>query len=143
MQTNVTWNSNNVLYVPNRFQTNYDYECSQSTRSPPPSLVRNFTVISYSFKFSEITLNLSWSPPLVPNGELAPYNICIGIQPLRPDEEVQPNTGHFCNTTVDDSMHMSVILLFIKPIDHECLYVQVSYLILSYRGPFKLVLVQM
>ena len=126
MQTNVTWNSNNFLYVPDRFRTKYDYECSQSTRSPPPSLVRNFKVISYSVNSSKITLNLSWSPPLVPNGDLAPYDICIGAQPLQPNEEVQPHTGHFCSSIVNDSTHESVTLLFIKPVDHECLYIQVS-----------------
>ena len=99
MQTNVTWNTGNLVYVPLRPRNrSYDYQCTESTLSPAPSLVRDLSVISYNVDSSDITLSLRWSPPSTPNGILTPYNICIGAEPLEPDEEVHPNRGYVCGT---------------------------------------------
>ena len=62
-------------------------------------MVENFTVNSYKVNGSRITLNLDWSPPSSPNGVLAPYNICIGHEPLLLDEVDPGNSeGHTCTT---------------------------------------------
>ena len=127
----MTWNTEDLSYVPSRFQTSYDYECSESTQSPSPTPVRNVTVTSFStVGSSEITINLVWMPPAYPNGELAPYNVCVGASPLEPGEEIQSNAGHFCTFVDEDSATSATITLFyIKQPGHECLYVQVSYVI--------------
>lgn len=125
IQTNVTWNLTNLPFIPQRFLNSHDYDCSVSSLSPSPGLVRNFTINSFTALSSEITLNLSWISPSSPNGQLAPYNICIGAEPLEPQEEVQPNRGHFCDTA-DGNTHELLTFLFIKRPGHECLYVQVS-----------------
>ena len=126
----MTWNADNLPYVPARFQTSYDYECSESTQSPFPTPVRNVSVTSFStVGASEITLNLVWMPPSYPNGELTQYNVCVGASPLEADEETMANTGHFCGVIGDDSDDTSAIitLFFIKQPRHECLYVQVGH----------------
>ena len=87
---------NNLLFQPDLNRQNY-YTCRKSVISPAPSVVNNFTVISYELQHDlEVALDLSWYPPSASNGNLAPYNICVGEYPLRPDEEVQPHAGHFC-----------------------------------------------
>lgn len=84
------WNISNVPYTPPR----YSFTCTESAVSPAPSPVRNFTVTSYSIDDNQITLDMDWTPPSMPNGELAPYNICIGGEPLAPSEEA--GGGHTC-----------------------------------------------
>lgn len=85
---------NNLIFTP----VTHTYVCTQSVVSPAPSSVNNVTVISYKVDNlqNEITLNLSWSLPLTFNGQQQPYNICIGDEPLEPNEDVQPNAGHLC-----------------------------------------------
>lgn len=99
----MTWNTSAVPYIP----PSYSYTCTESALSPAPSLVENFTVNSYSINGSEITLDLAWSPPSMPNGELAPYNICIGEQLLAPTEELIGNSrGHniMCTSSRQESV---------------------------------------
>ena len=86
------WNTENLPFEPD---LNHEYICTKSVLSPAPSVVNNFTVVSYIHQ-TEVTLDLAWYPPSVPNGELAPYNICMGEDPLKSNEEVRQNTGHFC-----------------------------------------------
>ena len=84
LQSYVIWNTTSIPYTPPSFS----FTCTESTLSPAPSLVENFTINSYSIHGTQITLDMDWSPPSVPNGELAPYNICISGEPLGPDEEL-------------------------------------------------------
>ena len=88
MQSYVTWNDTSTPYVPPR----HSYTCTESAISPAPSLVNNFTVTSYSINGSEITLDLHWLPPTMPNGELSPYEVCIGGEPLRDDTDPDRNS---------------------------------------------------
>ena len=118
IQTNVTWNTGNLIYVPpSPKNKNYDYLCTESTLSPAPSLVRDLSVISYNVDSSDITLSLRWSPPSTPNGILTPYNICIGAEPLESDEEVQPHMGHFCGT-------LDVSLCDVNSVFYPCTHIQ-------------------
>ena len=99
-QTFVDWNSDGLIYTP---PPNI-YKCEESVVSPAPSPVNNFKVISYHLnEVPFITLSMTWSPPSTPNGELAPYNVCIGSEPLGPEEDVQPNTGHICGNLINVS----------------------------------------
>ena len=92
-QTYVEWNSDSLIYT----RESTLYKCEESVVSPAPSPVNNFTVISYNLdRVPFITLNMRWSPPSTPNGVLTSYNVCIGSEPLNPEEDVQPNTGHIC-----------------------------------------------
>ena len=62
-------------------------------------MVENFTVDAYEVNGSQITLNLDWTPPAIPNGVLAPYNVCIGREPLGVDEtDPGSDEGHTCTT---------------------------------------------
>ena len=90
----MTWNLTTNPYVPPR----HAYTCSQSALSPPPSLVENFTVNSYTINGSQITLDLDWSPPTMPNGQLGPYNVCIGGVPLGDMESPDTGGGHTCTS---------------------------------------------
>ena len=91
----VIWNTTIVPYLP----PNYSFTCTESASSPAPSPVQNFTVNSYSIDDSQITLYMDWSPPSMPNGELAPYNICIGGEPLTPTENLMgSDDGHTCTS---------------------------------------------
>ena len=92
-QASPVWNYDNLPYRPDN---NLKYECNASVISPPPSPVNNFTVVSYELQQSRIILDLEWYPPAFPIGNLAPYDICVGREPLGPNEEVGQNTGHFC-----------------------------------------------
>ena len=129
----MVWNSSNLPYIPPRFQTlGYDYECSLSTLSLPPSTVRNLKVISFLYTTGSvtITLNLRWLPPSFPNGLLAPYNVCIGAMPLEPDEAVQQQRNSlimepFCGT-IEGNSNGTIRLFFIKEEDLEYFNVQVS-----------------
>ena len=88
LQTYVIWNTNTVPYTP----PSYSFTCTESAISPAPSPVLSFAVNDYSINDNQITLELDWLPPSMPNGELAPYNICIGGEPLAPSEN-QPGSG--------------------------------------------------
>jgi hypothetical protein len=95
LQTCVNWNTSTVPYTPPR----YCFTCTESAVSPAPSPVRNFTVTSYSIDGNQITLDMDWTPPSMPNGELAPYNICIGGQPLAPsDNRMGTGEGYACSS---------------------------------------------
>ena len=84
----------NLLFTPD-LQNHYTSRAS--VRSPAPSIVTNVTVVSYEIQNHEIVLELTWYPPSTPNGVLASYKICAGEDPLRPDEEVMPNSRrHQC-----------------------------------------------
>ena len=130
----MTWNSTNLPYVPPRLTPlSYDYECSLSTLSPPPSPVTNLELISYAIRQFDITLTLSWSPPSVPNGLLAPYNVCIGTVPLEPTQEPRISTNlvastHYCGTITGDgnSNQSTVKLDFLDRGDPDDLFIQVS-----------------
>lgn len=129
----MTWNSSSLPYVPPRFTIlGYDYDCSLSTLSPSPSTVRNLNVISYAIGLVQITLKLSWSPPLFSNGELGAYDICVGIGPLEPEDELPMSTGnnnimyHYCGTINENENGKEKQLLFYLQQDVELLYVQVS-----------------
>lgn len=87
------WNDENLPFRPD---LNHEYTCTESVLSPAPSAVNNFTVVSYNIHQNEVTLDLAWYPPSITNGDLAPYKICVGEDPLRPNEEVRQNTRHFC-----------------------------------------------
>ena len=93
-QTFVEWNHENALYLPERFL----YKCRKEVVSPPPNPVENFTIVSYQIVDNRrsIHLTMEWSPPSEPNGELAAYNVCIGSEPLDPQEEVQQHSLHIC-----------------------------------------------
>ena len=105
----MTWNASNIPYVPPRLTSlGFDYECSLSTLSPPPSPVTNLELESYNIRQFDITLMLRWSPPSFPNGILAAYNVCAGNTPLRPTQE--PGLGNdllasmrYCGTIDEDS----------------------------------------
>ena len=90
MQSHVTWNRTSTPYVP----PEHSYTCTESAISPAPSLVENFTVSSYSIDGPQITLDLRWSPPTMPNGVLKDYQICIGGEPL-PNNTV-PDHSYAC-----------------------------------------------
>lgn len=91
----MTWNTTTVPYMP----PSYSYTCTESSLSPAPGLVENFTVNDYFINGSQISLDLDWSPPIMPNGELTPYNICIGGEPLDATEElVGTSGGHTCTS---------------------------------------------
>ena len=90
MQTYVNWNSS-IFYTPPR----YGYNCTVSTVSPRPYPVENFMVTSCSVNDSTINLLLTWSPPSVINGALDSYDVCVGNEPLEPNEEIF-NTSHDC-----------------------------------------------
>lgn len=91
----MTWNTTTVPYSP----PSYSHTCIESALSPAPGLVESFTVNDYSITGSQITLDLDWSPPNMPNGVLAPYNICIGGEPLGATEElVGSSRGHTCTS---------------------------------------------
>lgn len=130
----MTWNSTNLPYVPPRLtRFDYDYECSLSTLSPPPSPVTNLELISHTIRRFDITLTLSWSPPTIPNGLLAPYNVCIGIVPLEPTQEPEILTTlvasrHYCGTITGDgnSNQGTVKLDFLDRGDPDDLFIHVS-----------------
>ena len=91
----VMWNTTTVPYTP----PSYSYTCTESALSPAPSLVQNFTMNLYFINGNQITLDLDWSPPSMPNGELAPYNICIGGEPLNATEDPMGSSGgHTCTS---------------------------------------------
>ena len=90
MQSNVTWNRTSTPYVP----PEHSYTCTESAISPAPSLVENFTVSSYSIDGPQITLDLHWLPPTMPNGELSEYEVCIGSEPLIND--TNPDHSYSC-----------------------------------------------
>ena len=131
----MTWNSTNLPYVPPRLTPFHnDYECSLSTLSPPPSPVTNLELISHVIRQFDITLTLSWSPPTVPNGLLAPYNVCIGTEPLEPTQEPKISTNivtdntHYCGIITGDgnSNQGTVKLNFLDRGDPDDLFIQVS-----------------
>ena len=98
LQTYVVWNIHSIPYVP----PSYSFTCTESALSPAPSLVENFTVNSYIINGSQITMDLDWLPPSMPNGELGAYNICIGGEPLEPAERlVDSGRGHTCTSQLD------------------------------------------
>ena len=100
------WNSNNIPYVP----PSYSYTCAESALSPAPSLVENFTVNSYIVNGSRIILDLDWLPPSMLNGELGPYNICIGGEQLRPAERlVDSSRGHTCTSQRESVSHRKLV----------------------------------
>ena len=87
----------NLLFTPDLNKQNH-YTSRASVLSPAPSVVTNVTVVSYEIQNHEIVLDLTWYPPSTPNGVLASYKICAGGNPLRPDEEVMPNSRqHQCH----------------------------------------------
>ena len=95
LQTYVIWNTSTVPYIP----PSYSFACTESALSPAPSLVQDFTVNSYSTNGNQITLDMDWSPPSVPNGELVSYEICIGGEPLAPTEDpTGTDGGHTCTS---------------------------------------------
>lgn len=93
LQTYVIWNSN-IPYVPPR----HTYNCIVSTVPPHPYPVENFTVTACSINDSTISLLLEWSPTSIVNGELDSYDVCVGSEPLEPDEEISSNTTHDCSS---------------------------------------------
>ena len=127
----MTWNNSNIPYVPPRLTASgYDYECSLSTLSPPPGQVTNLEITSYAIRQFDISLTLSWSPPSVCNGLLAPYNICVGITPLGPAEGPQTDSNplastHYCGT-IGGRANGTVKLAYLDRCDPGDLYVQVS-----------------
>ena len=132
----MTWNASNIPYVPPRLTSlGFDYECSLSTLSPPPSPVTNLELESYNIRQFNITLMLRWSPPSFPNGILAAYNVCAGNTPLRPIQE--PELGNdlasmrYCGT-IDKDSSGTVKLLYLDRRDSEDLYIQVNLKILLY-----------
>jgi hypothetical protein len=132
----VTWNASNIPYVPPRLtMSGYDYECSLSTLSPPPSLVTNLTLDSYNIRQFDITLILSWSPPSFPNGVLGPYDVCVGIMPLEPTQEPEPQGNFITNMrdcdTIDGESNGTVKLSYLDRGDFEDLFIQVSSAILK------------
>ena len=113
------WNTSTVPYTP----PSYSFTCIESAVSPAPSPVLNFTVASYSINDNQITLDLDWLPPSMPNGELAPYNICIGGEPLAPSkDQSRIRGGHTCasiphlesvsyNNNYDEELHNNSCML--------------------------------
>ena len=83
MQALIVWNSSSIPYVPPA----HVYTCELSAVSPAPGFVENFTTTSFFTNGPEITLYLEWSPPMIINGQLASYEVCIGSTPLEPEEE--------------------------------------------------------
>ena len=84
-------------------------------------MVENFTVNSYKVNGSRITLDLDWSPPSSPNGVLAPYNICIGHEPLLLDEVDPGNSeGHTCTTFNAVSILSNDVIIRVLNIIIQC-----------------------
>ena len=96
MQTYIMWNSSSIPYVPSA----HIYTCELSALSPAPSLVENFTVISFFTDGPEVTLSLEWSSPAIINGQLASYDICIGPISLEPEEDVSNDGVHECSRQI-------------------------------------------
>ena len=90
MQMYVIWNSD-LAYIPPR----YSYNCTESAMAPRPYPIEYLMVTSCSENASTINLSLEWSPPSIVNGRLDSYDVCIGNEPLEPDEEAS-NTTHNC-----------------------------------------------
>ena len=132
----MTWNDSNIPYVPPRLTSfGFDYECSLSTLSPPPSPVTNLELESYNIRQFDITLMLRWSPPSFPNGLLAPYDVCVGKMPLGLTQEPELGNNlasmHYCGT-IDEDSNGTVKLTYLDRGDSEDVYIQVSLKILSY-----------
>ena len=90
-----------IVYEP----PDFNYSCTVSTVSLRPSNIYNLTVTSYCFdNDGRIALDFSWSPPDSFNGLPANYNVCIGTETLESDEDIPPNSSHFC---VTESMSVS------------------------------------
>ena len=70
--------------------------------SPAPSAIRNLTVKFHRFTAqNEIELGFTWDPPAVINGRrIAQYQVCIGPEPLEPEEIPQSNSQTRCQVTV-------------------------------------------
>ena len=81
-------------YIPPR----HTYNCIESAVPPRPYPIENFIVTPCSINDSTISLALEWSPPPIINGELDSYDVCIGSEPLEPDEEILSNTSHDCSS---------------------------------------------
>ena len=133
----MTWNDSNIPYVPPRLTSpGFDYECSLSTLSPPPSPVTNLELESYNIRQFDITLMLKWSPPSFPNGILAPYDVCVGNMPLRPTQDLEIGNDVFASMrycgTINEDSNGTVKLTYIDRGDSEDLYIQVSLKTLSY-----------
>ena len=90
MQMYMIWNGD-IAYRPPRHQ----YNCTESTMAPRPYPIENLKVTSCSENDSAISLSLEWSPPSIVNGRLDFYDVCIGNEPLEPDEEAS-NTSYNC-----------------------------------------------
>ena len=91
LQTFPNWNYDSLPFRPD---SNLQYTCTASVRSPAPSAVNNFTVVSYNIQRPYVILDLQWYPPSTPNGELGQYDICVGGEPLGPNEE--QNSRQLC-----------------------------------------------
>lgn len=108
----------------------YDYECTLSTLSPPPSPVTNLELISHIIRQFDITLTLTWSPPKFPNGILAAYNVCVGVSSLKPTQEPQTDNSiitsmHYCDS-IEGYSNGTVKLAYLDRGDPNDLYIQVS-----------------
>lgn len=70
--------------------------------SPAPSAIRNLTVKFHRFiTHNEIELGFTWDPPAVINGRrIAQYQVCIGPEPLEPEESLQSNSQTRCQVTI-------------------------------------------
>lgn len=97
LQFNIHWNQDNLLYVP----AQYIDGCIISATSPAPSAVRNLTVKSHRLTTqNEIELSFTWNPPAVINGKrIVEYQVCIGPDPLEPQESPQSNSRTLCQVT--------------------------------------------
>lgn len=86
------WNENSPLFfVPNSTV----YTCGVSALSPAPSVVQNFTIISYTVIRNMISLNFSWEQPLEPNGIIKNYSLCVSGEELTGNTYVGQQCRHF------------------------------------------------
>lgn len=95
-QAYITWNSSNVAYVP----PSHPYTCMASALAPAPSAVDTLAVVPYFTDGPEVTLQLTWSPPAILNGDLSSFDVCIGSIPLDPHEEIVADGRHECSTSI-------------------------------------------
>ena len=72
--------------------------------------MQNFTLLSYSVNGLEIVLHLEWLPPLIINGELASYDICVSIRQLEADKTVLNGDGRHECATQNVSMIITVYI---------------------------------
>ena len=73
------------------------YTCRLSTSSPPPSDVRNFTVINVTLLGpGRARVHAIWLPPLEENGILMDYTVCLSR--IRLTRSVTPPSGTACES---------------------------------------------